>query len=41
MIQLEVTGTKTEPNPADVLRSGAEQKQGRCELKSGKIVFAL
>ncbi|HEY3451876.1 MAG TPA: hypothetical protein VGK67_36295 [Myxococcales bacterium] len=41
MIQMELTGTYSEPKPEEVLRTGGDPKDGRCTLSDGRVVVAL
>ena len=41
MIQTELTGRRVSPRPADILREGGAQKERRCALQNGQVVFAL
>jgi hypothetical protein len=41
MIQMELTGTRVDPAPADILRTGGNPQDGRCMLQGGEIVNVL
>jgi hypothetical protein len=41
MIQMELTGTRIEPSANEVIRTGGNPKDGRCELTGGEVVQVL
>jgi hypothetical protein len=41
MIAMEVTGVRLEPAPAEVIRTGGNPRDGRCQLRDGEVVEAL
>jgi hypothetical protein len=41
MIQMELTGTRIEPAASEVIRTGGNPKDGRCELNGGEVVQVL
>jgi hypothetical protein len=41
MISMEVTGTRVDPEAADVLRTGGNPRDGRCTLNDGEVVDLL
>jgi Mg-chelatase subunit ChlD len=41
MISMEVTGSRLDPSPADVIRTGGDPHDGRCTLNDGEVVDLL
>jgi hypothetical protein len=41
MVQIELSGTHVDPSPADVIRTGGDPQNGRCQLASGEVVDLL
>jgi hypothetical protein len=41
MISMEITGTRRDPAPSDVLRTGGDPHDGRCTLEDGEVVDLL
>ncbi len=41
MLQMELTGTHLEPEPREVIRTGGNPRDGRCQLDGGEVVEVL
>jgi Mg-chelatase subunit ChlD len=41
MLSMEVTGTRLDPAPTDIIRTGGDPRDGRCTLNDGRVVDLL